>query len=149
MYSEMESFEAPYRDYLQSPLQPLMDNLESQTYETFERDPVKYERYEKAVEAALADTPENKVSVIMVVGAGRGPLVRAALRAADTVGRDVRMYAVEKNPNAVVTLLDLHRQQGWGERVTIGKLKALVVIFIPPEVKDLKLELLHNVSGSI
>ena len=23
-----------------------MDNLESQTYETFERDPVKYERYE-------------------------------------------------------------------------------------------------------
>jgi protein arginine N-methyltransferase 5 len=31
-----ESYEAPYYDYLQAPLQPLMDNLESSTYETFE-----------------------------------------------------------------------------------------------------------------
>jgi len=29
-----------YEDYLQSPLQPLMDNLESGTYEVFEKDPV-------------------------------------------------------------------------------------------------------------
>lgn len=29
--SEEERFEAPYYDYLQAPLQPLMDNLESQT----------------------------------------------------------------------------------------------------------------------
>ena len=36
-----DRFEGPYYDYLQAPLQPLMDNLESQTYETFERDPVK------------------------------------------------------------------------------------------------------------
>ena len=41
-----EKFTSAYKDTLQSPLQPLMDNLESQTYETFERDPVKYERYE-------------------------------------------------------------------------------------------------------
>ena len=27
--------------------QPLMDNLESQTYEIFERDPVKYSQYQK------------------------------------------------------------------------------------------------------
>jgi len=27
--------------------QPLMDNLESQTYEVFERDPVKYKLYEE------------------------------------------------------------------------------------------------------
>lgn len=40
--SDAELFEKPYWDYLQSPLQPLMDNLESQTYETFERDPIKY-----------------------------------------------------------------------------------------------------------
>lgn len=31
----------PARPWLQSPLQPLMDNLESQTYETFERDATK------------------------------------------------------------------------------------------------------------
>ena len=30
----------------QAPLQPLQDNLESQTYEVFEKDPVKYAQYE-------------------------------------------------------------------------------------------------------
>jgi protein arginine N-methyltransferase 5 len=47
--TEQELFEAPYLDYLQAPLQPLMDNLESQTYETFEKDPIKYSQYELAV----------------------------------------------------------------------------------------------------
>mgnify|MGYP003571707458 CR=1 FL=1 len=32
---------------LQAPLQPLMDNLDSATYEVFERDPVKYVRYKE------------------------------------------------------------------------------------------------------
>jgi protein arginine N-methyltransferase 5 len=41
----LEKYEKPYWDYLQAPLQPLMDNLESQTYETFEKDPVKYSQY--------------------------------------------------------------------------------------------------------
>lgn len=39
----------------------------------------------------------------MVVGAGRGPLVRATLNAAHKADRQVKVYAVEKNPNAVVT----------------------------------------------
>ena len=42
-------------------------------------------------------------SVIMVVGAGRGPLVDASLRAAYSVDRRVMIYAVEKNPGAVIT----------------------------------------------
>ena len=42
-------------------------------------------------------------SIIMIVGAGRGPLVQAALRAASTTERLVKIYAVEKNPGAVVT----------------------------------------------
>ena len=41
--------------------------------------------------------------VIMVVGAGRGPLVDASLRAAYSVNRRVMIYAVEKNPGAVIT----------------------------------------------
>lgn len=41
--------------------------------------------------------------VVMVLGAGRGPLVNATLRAARQAARRVRIYAVEKNPNAVVT----------------------------------------------
>lgn len=36
-----------------------------------------------------------------------GPLVRASLKAASTSDRQVRVYAVEKNPNAVITLRNL------------------------------------------
>ena len=43
------------------------------------------------------------VSVIMVVGAGRGPLVDASLKASELARREVRVFAVEKNPGAVVT----------------------------------------------
>jgi len=39
----------------------------------------------------------------MVVGAGRGPLVDAALRASTSCGRMVKIFAVEKNPGAIVT----------------------------------------------
>ena len=42
-------------------------------------------------------------SVVMVVGAGRGPLVDATLRASRAAERLVVIYAVEKNPGAVVT----------------------------------------------
>lgn len=49
----VEKFGAGYQDYLQAPLQPLADNLESITYEVFEKDPVKYDQYEKAIKLAL------------------------------------------------------------------------------------------------
>ena len=92
-----------YMDVMQAPLQPLADNLESQTYETFERDPVKYEQYQAAIAKALLDRPVDALTVVWVVGAGRGPLVRRALAAADATGRRVKVLAVEKNPNAVIT----------------------------------------------
>ena len=41
----------------------------------------------------------------MVVGAGRGPLVKAALKAAYDAERKVKLYAIEKNPNAINTLV--------------------------------------------
>ena len=41
--------------------------------------------------------------VVMVVGAGRGPLVSASITAAARAGRRIKVYAVEKNVNAVVT----------------------------------------------
>ena len=164
-----ERFESPYYDYLQAPLQPLQDNLESQTcarglqpyyslltthyslltahyspltthyslltrYETFEKDPIKYREYQRAIMLALQDrqstgrfakmsvdacAPTSETAtgaadgagaagveptVIMVVGAGRGPLVAAALAASQEAGVPVKVYAVEKNENAVVTL---------------------------------------------
>ncbi|XP_073010160.1 protein arginine N-methyltransferase 5 isoform X1 [Typha latifolia] len=121
---EQERFELGYRDFLQSPLQPLMDNLEAQTYETFEKDTVKYSQYQKAISKALLDmVPDEQASttvkVLMVVGAGRGPLVRASLQAAEETGRKLKVYAVEKNPNAVITLHSLIKLEGWESFVTI------------------------------
>ncbi|QRW04066.1 protein arginine N-methyltransferase 5 [Ceratobasidium sp. AG-Ba] len=49
----VESFGRGYEDYLQAPLQPLMDNLASMTYEIFEKDPVKYRQYEQASSSRL------------------------------------------------------------------------------------------------
>ena len=139
----VEKFGAGYQDYLQAPLQPLTDNLESTTYEVFERDPVKYEQYEKATRLALEERDPNSttfvprppknspicgirlmrthlISIVAVVGAGRGPLVSRALRAAESVGRNIQLFAVEKNPNAYVTLLR-HNRETWGGRVTVIK----------------------------
>lgn len=121
---QQEQYELGYRDFLQSPLQPLMDNLEAQTYETFEQDAVKYIQYQRAVSKALLDrVPDDNAStvttVLMVVGAGRGPLVRASLQAAEETGRKLKVYAVEKNPNAVITLHSLVKIEGWENIVTI------------------------------
>lgn len=146
--TEESHLEVPYLDTLQSPLQPLADDLEFQTYETFERDPVKYRNYQAAIELALKDglmvkkfdeltqnekmmsTQHNAsgmvggVSVgsvykvtIVVVGAGRGPLIRAALAAVADINRGYevvkpRIIAIEKNPSAVLFLNSLLRHGG-------------------------------------
>ena len=122
----IERFGMGYQDFLQAPLQPLTVNLESITYEVFEKDPIKYEWYERAIAKALGDweeqkkptsDPDGKV-VVAVVGAGRGPLVTRALRASAQTGVEIDMWAVEKNPNAFV-LLQRHNEQSWGGKVSL------------------------------
>ena len=56
-----ERQEVDYRNYLQSPLQPLADNLESATYETFENDSIKYDLYEEAMFKSFLDKTKNGV----------------------------------------------------------------------------------------
>jgi len=117
------NFARGFEDFLQIPLQPLMDNLESSTYEVFERDPIKYSQYLVAIQAAIIDlVPQQekhtKVLTVMVVGAGRGPLVSAAITASKNAERKIRVFAVEKNPNAVITLH--HRKiEEWGDMVDV------------------------------
>ncbi|KAJ4826228.1 hypothetical protein Tsubulata_048322 [Turnera subulata] len=97
---EQELLKLGFRDCLRSPLQ-----------------------YQRAIHEALLDrVPEENTSVttiLMVVEAGRGPLVRASLQAAEETGRKIKVYAVEKNPNAVVTLHSLVKLEGWEDIVTI------------------------------
>ncbi|KAK8094063.1 PRMT5 arginine-N-methyltransferase [Apiospora hydei] len=111
-----------FQDWLQSPLQPLSDNLESVTYEVFEGDPVKYNQYEAACAEALTEWAQHKkptssstgAVVIAVAGSGRGPLVTRALKASETTGVPVQVWAVEKNPNAYVYLLRQNQRETSG-----------------------------------
>lgn len=137
----LENFAKGYWDYLQAPLQPLMDNLGSGTYDTFERDPVKYERYEEAVFLALSDRSPTSRTVICVVGAGRGPIVTRCLAALDRSKRDGLVYAVEKNPNAFVTLQE--QKVHWKDRVLLiyGDMRRIQV---PEPVDILVSELLGS-----
>lgn len=107
-----------YSDFLQQPLQPLQDNLSSSTYEVFERDPVKYAQYEKAIYQALQDRPRNVNTFVAVVGAGRGPLVDRCLRASEDADTPIVLFAIEKNPHAVQGLQKRIRNE-WRGKVTL------------------------------
>ena len=121
-----------FQDWLQSPLQPLSDNLESATYEIFEGDPVKYDQYEIAIRKAMEEWKELEKPtswlpyegrtepelIVTVAGAGRGPLVTRALRAAQQTGTRIQLWALEKNQNAYVYLLRQNESE-WGGQVTV------------------------------
>lgn len=87
---------------------------------------MKYRQYQRAIEQALRDfdvpnddhSDDNPV-VVMVVGAGRGPLVRAALAASERTSRRITVFAIEKNPNAVMTLRNLVISENWTSVVTV------------------------------
>lgn len=122
----IERFGQGYQDWLQSPLQPLTDNLESVTYEVFEKDPVKYEWYKRAIAAALKDLRKNiegdRPLVVAVVGAGRGPLVTRALEASRETEIDTTCWAIEKNPNAYVLLQQRNQTDPlWRNQVRLVK----------------------------
>ncbi|KAI6841978.1 Skb1 methyltransferase [Hortaea werneckii] len=127
----IERFGQGYQDFLQSPLQPLTDNLESITYEVFEKDPVKYEWYERAIALALEDLEPQvpgkgqdgkAVVTVAVVGAGRGPLVSRALEASRKTGVQVKVWAVEKNTNAYVLLQRRNMEDpAWNGKVSVVK----------------------------
>ncbi|KAI4200512.1 MAG: hypothetical protein LQ350_003882 [Teloschistes chrysophthalmus] len=127
--STFETFSSFFQDYLQGPLQPLAHNLESLTYEVFEKDAIKYDLYESAIRKALVDWREKGVGgskssntagtsefVVCVAGAGRGPLVARAMKAAKDAGVAIDLWAVEKNPNAYV-LLQRHNEEEWNNAV--------------------------------
>lgn len=112
------TFEA-YENVLQLPLQPLAHHLASGVYEVFEEDTAKYEQYGEAIHRFAKDWKESKlfhhasldttgsvpqVLYVVMIGCGRGPLIRACLRACTAVGVPLHLFAIEKNlPAAAYT----------------------------------------------
>lgn len=54
----------------------------------------------------------------MVVGAGRGPLVDRCLAAAKKTNIKCRIYAIEKNSNAIITLRE-RKEKDWKDSVEV------------------------------
>ncbi|EUD68698.1 protein arginine N-methyltransferase 5 [Plasmodium inui San Antonio 1] len=119
-------FDSAYWDYLQIPLQPLKDNLPSQTYEIFEKDRTKYEQYELAISKYLSVELQKKGGgdnnvkgrdrdiIIFVVGAGRGPLVDCTLQALEKNKiSKFQIYAIEKNDSAILVLRNRATTPKW------------------------------------
>lgn len=122
-------------DFLQNPLQPLTEHLETTIYEVFEKDQIKYTTYQNAIVKALEDVPDSVTTpVVMVVGAGRGPLVQAVLNVSYMLHRKIAVYAVEKNPYAINTLIDRVKFE-WGGQVTL--VNEDMRVFQPPQKADI------------
>ena len=50
---------------------------------------------------------KDKEITVLYFGAGRGPLIRRALSAAKATQANVKVIALDKNPNAIVTLRNM------------------------------------------
>ena len=123
----------------------MADNLESATYEVFENDRIKYDIYEDSLVRAFEDKkrygrffqtkppfdieakPNDDEIVVMYFGAGRGPLIRKALKAAEAAKVKVKVIALDKNPNAIVTLRNMIIDENLSDRVTLfaGDMRSL------------------------
>jgi protein arginine N-methyltransferase 5 len=65
------------------------------------------------------DSNKDDPIVIMYFGAGRGPLIRRALAAAKSANANVHVVALDKNPNAIVTLRNMIVDEGLEDLVTL------------------------------
>lgn len=55
----------------------------------------------------------------MYFGAGRGPLIRKAIKAAEKADVKIKVIALDKNPNAIVTLRNMIVEENLSDRVTL------------------------------
>ncbi|KAI6235629.1 hypothetical protein M3Y95_00072000 [Aphelenchoides besseyi] len=128
--STLDDLGVPFEKQIQRPLQPAENFLATTVYSTFEQHAGKYALYESAIFEASIDLYEDKICntskplVIFIVGAGRGGIIHAALRAEERANkiRNVKtkswtIIAVERNPFAVLTLE--HMNQRWNNRIQI------------------------------
>lgn len=102
------------------------ENLRSWNYSEYERDPVKYDLYTIATAKALRNWKEQSKrssdhkgqTVLLIAGAGRGPLVSFALKAAASENVSVDIWAIERNPDVYATLQRRNLKK-WGGVVKV------------------------------
>lgn len=150
-----------WNDRLQPPLQPLSSNLDSSTYGVFEMDSTKYIKYREAMVAALikktvdfrVQKSTRKTIVLMVLGAGRGPLVDCFIDAIKEVksGHRYKIYALDKNASSVISLMyKLHNH--WQDKTGLFEVEVVesdMRLWTPKEKADIiATELLGSFSDN-
>ena len=65
------------------------------------------------------ETSNSEEIVVLYFGAGRGPLIRRALSAAKKAKANVKVIALDKNPNAIVTLRNMIIDENLQDRVSL------------------------------
>uniref|UniRef100_A0A1B0FR04 Uncharacterized protein n=1 Tax=Glossina morsitans morsitans TaxID=37546 RepID=A0A1B0FR04_GLOMM len=126
----------------------LYGNLDCQAQEICEKNSIKYKFYQNAIAAALIDRVsdqdvDDKLTVVMILGAGKGWLVHSALNAAEYTKRKIRIYIIEKTLNAVRTLTAMVEKFWSTKDVRLFSSDMLEVY--PPEKADI---LVSELSGS-
>ena len=85
------------------------------------------------------DSQSNEEITVLYFGAGRGPLIRRALAAAKRAGvsNRVKVIALDKNPNAIITLRNMIIDENLKDRVSLisGDMRKV-------DVKDLQGDIL-------
>lgn len=64
-------------------------------------------------------TNPDEPIVVMYFGAGRGPLIRKALKAAKKADVVIKIIALDKNPNAIITLRNMIIDEKLEDKVTL------------------------------
>lgn len=96
-------------DLLIDPLQPLVVDLELDVYDTFQTDVVKYRQYDCAIDLAMLDLRVKKRTLnILVIGAGKGPLLKSTIEHA--FPQDF-ISVIEKNPQCISILEEIAQQR--------------------------------------
>lgn len=62
---------------------------------------------------------KDREITVLYFGAGRGPLIRRALAAAKATQANVKVIALDKNPNAIVTLRNMILNENLQDRVKL------------------------------
>ena len=82
----------------------------------------------------MSNSLNDFILTVTVVGAGRGPLVAAAINAAFITNQSIRIYAVEKNENAVITLRNRILTENW---TNVQVIHSDMRTWTPPELADI------------
>lgn len=108
---------------LLKPLKPLSENLTSEIYDVFEKDSLKYNQYEKAIDLAIQDLisfKSIKCIKIIIVGPGKGPLISKLIKLIEIndYESEFEIIAVEKNPNCRDILIKKNSDE-WKNKVSL------------------------------